>query len=468
MTLKARIAVIAAVAVAVAVVLTSIGIYVTTSRTLLSGVDHSLRETATELARVPRDGLGPLVGPRIGRFGGPAVYVQAVTADGQIVAAPDDVTLPYDDATIAVATGARPAFFDTVEVDGQALRVLTVPTRTAVAVQIARPLGETQDALATLRRQLLLVGLVGVGVAAALGLVVATRAVRPVDELTEVAEDVAATQDLTRRITVRGDDEIGRLARTFNGMLEAIEQARRAQEQLVADASHELRTPLTSLRTNIEVLAQVDRLSPDQRQALIDDVVVQLDEFGRLIGALVELARGEQPARGAVPVRLDDLVTRVVERARTFAPNDQRIDLDVQPSTVRVEADRVERAVSNLVDNALKYGEGQPVEVAVRDGTVTVRDHGPGVPDEHLAHVFDRFYRAPEARGAPGSGLGLSIVQQVAASHGGTVEVANGPGGGAVFSLRLPTADPAEGDPPPPPPPPAARADGTGRAAPST
>ncbi len=175
------------------------------------------------------------------------------------------------------------------------------------------------------------------------------------------------------------------------------------------------------------------------------DVVVQLDEFGRLVTGLVELARGDRPARGAVPVRLDELAARVVDRARAFTPDGVRLVVDAHPTVVVAEEDRVERAVANLVDNAVKYGVGDDgtgtVEVRVADGAVTVRDHGRGIPDGDLPHVFDRFYRAPAARAAPGSGLGLSIVAQVARAHGGDVSAGNADDGGAVVTLRLPTAD---------------------------
>ena len=437
MSLRARIAWSAAGAVALAIVLVSVALYVATARTLNGSVDTALRELARDLRRPSVE--GPFEhGPRPGRFGGAGGYVQVVDADGRVVGPPTtESDLPVDAVTLAVANGQAGATIRTVEVDGEPVRVLTVPVRGGFAAQVARPLGEVAAALYALRRQLLLGGLIGVGLAAGLGLLVARRAVQPIHELTDLAEDVAATQDLTRRIDMTGTDEIGRLARTFNAMLAALEQARLAQQQLVADASHELRTPLTSLRTNIELLAEGERLDAADRRALVADVVLQLEEFGRLVSALVELARGEQPVRATVPLRLDELVAGVVERSRRFA-GAGRVLLDARPTVVDGEADRLERAVANLVDNALKYGQG-PVEVSVRDHRVVVRDHGPGIAQEHLPHVFDRFYRAPEARSAPGSGLGLSIVRQAVEAHGGQVTAANHPDGGAVFTITLPT-----------------------------
>lgn len=243
-------------------------------------------------------------------------------------------------------------------------------------------------------------------------------------------------------------------------MLANLEQARRAQQQLVADASHELRTPLTSLRTNIEVLAMDaaataagnadadGALDPADRRRLLDDLTVQLDEFSRLVGAVVELARGAQPVTATASVRLDEVVDAAVERARAFAGSDQTITVEADEVTVRGDPDRLDRAVANLLDNAVKHGGGTPVEVVVAaeraDGdaramaSVVVRDHGHGVDPAHLPHIFDRFYRAPEARDRPGSGLGLAIVRQVAETHGGRVDAAAAEGGGTVMTLRLP------------------------------
>jgi two-component system sensor histidine kinase MprB len=444
MSLRTRIAVIAAAAVAVSVLAVSLGLYVATARTLHGAVDRSLGELAHQALRRPEP--GPRGGPRPQGPMGPArlgmldAVTQMIAPDGRVRGRGDAVTLPVSDGALAIARLGSGHLFETMTVDGMAVRVLTVPAGRGGALQFARPTQEIDESLARLRRTLALGGLGGVLLATLLGMVVAQRAVRPVLDLTEVAEDVAATGDLTRRIAVQGGDEIGRLAHTFNGMLANLEQARLAQEQLVADASHELRTPLTSLRTNIEVLAQADRLAPAARRALIRDVVGQLDEFGRLVSGLVELGRGARPAQAVTAVRLDEVVEQAAASARIFAPDAVRIDVSAQPTVVRGERDRLEQAVANLIDNAVKYGGGGPVEVSVADGRVVVRDHGPGIAAEHLGRVFERFYRAPEARSAPGSGLGLSIVRQTAEAHGGSVSVENAEGGGARFTLRLPTA----------------------------
>jgi two-component system, OmpR family, sensor histidine kinase MprB len=447
MTLRSRIALIAAAAVAVAVLAASVGIYVATARTLRGTVDRALMELALDEGSVPV-GPGFRGGPRHGRFGGAGGTLQVVTEGGSILASGGD-RLPVSEATIAVAAGQREAFYETVTVDGSPVRILTIPARGGFALQLGRSLAEVEAVLGDLKRQLLLAGLVGIGLAAGLGTVVSRRAVRPVDELTRIAEEVATTRDLTRRIGWDQPDEIGRLAAAFDRMLAQLERARAAQEQLVADASHELRTPLTSLRTNIEVLAQLERLDPAERRRLVDDVVTQLDEFSRLVGALVELARGDRPAAVDEAVRLDDVVRQVAGR---FEDRGLELRVTTRPTEVLGDRDRLERVVVNLLDNARKYAAGSAVEVEVADGVLVVRDHGPGIAGEDLPHVFDRFYRSASARGAAGSGLGLAIVRQDVEAHGGTVAATNAPGGGAVLTARFPVTGDPDGPPPPPPP----------------
>ncbi|HEX5617676.1 MAG TPA: HAMP domain-containing sensor histidine kinase, partial [Solirubrobacteraceae bacterium] len=238
------------------------------------------------------------------------------------------------------------------------------------------------------------------------------------------------------------DDEIARLAQSFNTTLAALEASVEAQRHLVADASHELRTPIASLRANIQTIEELDRLPEHERQALRDDILVELDELTALVSDVVELARGSKPGRVLDDVRVDRIVNSLVERARGRAGVDVAFHLDVAPTVVRGEPDRVNRAVSNLLDNAIKWSpERGQIDVTLRDGTLTVRDHGPGFDATDLPHVFERFYRSAEARGRPGSGLGLAIVRQAAEAHGGFVEAANAPGGGAIVRVRFAPGD---------------------------
>jgi two-component system sensor histidine kinase MprB len=320
--------------------------------------------------------------------------------------------------------------------------MLVEPIAEGYALQVMRPLGEVDSALGRIRRLLVLLGGVGIAVAGALGLMVASGALAPVRRLTETAEHVSQTRDLTSRIDVRGTDELGRLATTFNTMLAALEDSALAQRRLVTDASHELRTPLTSLRTNIELLQRHDVQEP-RRSELLAAAVEQLEELTALVSELVELARGELPSAEPEDVRLDLLVADVVARAQRDRPH-VSFSTSFAETTVHGVPARIERAVSNLLDNAAKWSPpGAPIEVSVRNGEVAevaVRDHGPGIADDDLPYVFDRFYRAPAARGMPGSGLGLSIVKQVAEAHDGDVTAERAADGGTRVRLRLSAA----------------------------
>jgi two-component system sensor histidine kinase MprB len=307
----------------------------------------------------------------------------------------------------------------------------------AFAVQVARPLTEVDNTLESVKTYLFAIAFIGVGSAAIFGLLVARTALAPVRRLTEAAENVTQTGDLSERIEVSGEDELSRLASRFNAMLAALEASAKAQRQLVADASHELRTPLTSLRTNIEVLSGKRALPDSEREPLMSDVVEQLDEMTTLIAELIELAHGDRQPSAPEDVRLDVLTSEAVERTRRNRPG-VTFTTDLDESVVRGVPANLERAIGNLLDNAAKWSPpGGEVEVGVRDSEVTVRDHGPGIDDQDLPFVFDRFYRSASARGMPGSGLGLAIVRQVAEAHGGTVTAERPDGGGTLMRFRL-------------------------------
>lgn len=447
--LSARVGLVAGGAAAMAVILTSTLIYLTTARTLRSEVDRDLVTIASSDDQGDRFRPGPRQDP----FGGRAGFVQLLTPDGEALAT-SGVRLPVTDVARALAGGDQSRgrdgrVFETrrLEDSDTVVRILTVGLdqslefqgRAIGGLQIALPMDDVLASLASLRRALLIGGLAFTLLAGAGGRWVGRRTVRPVLDLTTVAEEVRVTGDLTRRLDVVGEDEVAGLARTFNAMLASLERIQDSQTRLVADASHELRTPLTSLRTNIEVLDDFERLDLGDRHDLLRDVRFQLQEFGHLIDSLVALARDARADRVFTDVRLDDVVAEVADSVRPFVPAGRALVVETAPVTVRGDEDALARSVRNLLDNAVKYGH-EDIEVSVTpDGTVAVRDHGPGVAEAHRTRIFDRFHRAPEARDAPGSGLGLAIVAQAASQHGGSVEVADAPGGGAVFRLHLPT-----------------------------
>jgi two-component system sensor histidine kinase MprB len=367
-------------------------------------------------------------------------YVQLSLADGEVLGSTSrEPHLPITAATQAVASGRRNDFFTDVDLHGTPLRVLTARAAEGAAWQVALPLSDLNGTLDRLRLVLTLVVLGGIGLAAALGLLVSRAALVPVRRLTGAAERVARTQDLGERIDPAGGDELGRLSASFNTMLAALERSRLAQRQLVSDASHELRTPLTSVQANLDALALGERLPAAERARILAAAQAQLRELSVLVGDLVDLSKNEVEELELEDVRLDLAAAAAIERARLHAPG-YRFALDAEPCLVRAAPARLDRAIANLLDNAVKWtppGTTAPIEVRVRSGTIEVRDHGPGIAEEDLARVFDRFYRAPAARGLPGSGLGLAIVRQTAEAHGGSVHAANDPAGGARLTLEL-------------------------------
>jgi two-component system sensor histidine kinase MprB len=309
---------------------------------------------------------------------------------------------------------------------------------------VARSLEDTDHTLNTLIIILAAVSAGGIALAAGLGPFVARAALAPAGEVSDAAEEVARTHDLTHRIEVRGNDELGRLAASFNEMLSGLEHSEAAQRRLVADASHELRTPLATLRTNIETLGRTENLDPEERRRLVADLTQELEEMTELVGDIVELARAPgQDAIARQDVALDELTRDAIERAERRARG-MRFEQELHPSLVSADAQRLGRAISNMLDNACKWSpEGGTVEVEVDHGRVVVRDHGQGFPAGDIDKVFDRFWRADDARGKPGSGLGLAIVQRVADEHDGTARASNAPDGGAVVSLELPELEQA-------------------------
>jgi two-component system sensor histidine kinase MprB len=303
---------------------------------------------------------------------------------------------------------------------------------------VARSLEEVDRQLDRIVLVLLIVGASGVALGAGLGAIVARTALAPVERFTRRTEQLAAAPDPSERIEVRGHDELARLAGSFNSTLDALERSVEAQRGLVADASHELRTPIASLRANIQTLEHADRLPDAEREALRADIIDELDGLTALVADIVELARGTKPDQLTDEVRLDQIVESVADRARTRAGGRVEIRIAAERTVVRGEPERIHRAVSNLVDNAVKWSPpGGAVELTLAAGQLSVRDHGPGFSEADIPHVFERFYRAEDARGLTGSGLGLAIVRQAAEAHGGSVQAGNAPGGGALLRVSF-------------------------------
>ena len=413
MTLRRRLAVMCALAVGVTLVLAAVACYAAMRSELRAQVDRPLLAQG-ELIQRRGVRLGEAVPALPRRAGGAAEFSRVVPAAGG---------------------GGTPAFSDRT-IDGIHVRVLTVPVPGLGDVQIGRSLDGVDAALGRLRIVLALLVVAGVGFAAALARAFARPVIRPISELTRTAEHIEATGDLGRRIGAHGTDEVGRMAQRFDAMLDRVQASQATQRRLVADASHALRTPVTALRTNTEVLLAGAELEEGERRALLRDMAGESEQLSALVGDLIDLARGDEGGGPAEDVALDAMVADAVARART---SDVRFAVNLAPCLVRAAPERLGRAVANLLDNAAAHSPpGGVVEVNVRDGTLSVRDHGTGVDNDELPQLFDRFFRGASERGRPGSGLGLALVRQVAETSGGSVGAENAPGGGLVVRLVLP------------------------------
>ncbi|MEU6146574.1 HAMP domain-containing sensor histidine kinase [Streptomyces sp. NPDC047081] len=476
--IRSRLAMLVAAAVAFAVAAVSVTCWFIVQGKLYDQVDNELQKGAQRpvnaaqaeaLLRVcPQEATEPTdsnFGDLRGRDNN---YTELVKANGKACVSSDSAgavkTTSSDKDVIKRAATGKGVFRNGTDSDGNDVRVLTIPLVVSqglgsspqlypdTALLMAIPLKNTEKTLNDLALILLLVSGIGVVGAGAAGLFVARAGLRPVDKLTEAVEHVARTEDLGIRIPVEDDaeDEIARLSRSFNSMTSSLASSRELQQQLIADAGHELRTPLTSLRTNIELLTRSEEtgrpIPPADRKALLASVKAQMTELASLIGDLQELSRSEgQRGERVQVVSLQDTVEAALRRARLRGP-ELTITADLQPWYVRAEPSALERAIVNILDNAVKFSpEGGTIEVQLDHGTLTVRDHGPGIPADELPHVFDRFWRSPSARALPGSGLGLSIVARTVEQAGGEVTLSRPTDGGTMATVRLP------GAPTPPP-----------------
>jgi two-component system, OmpR family, sensor histidine kinase MprB len=428
-SLRGRLTLVAAGVVAVVVALASTGTYFLMRHELYSQVDTQLAKHASDRNAVFGD-FSPYAGD----------YVAVVAPDGS---ANNPHGIPIDGAIAKVAQGSGRGFFRNIRVfEGSAREWVTLRERVQPldpgAVVVVHNIDYIDHDLDRLRLILMLVALGGVGVAAAAARLLSNAALVPVRRLTAAAERIAETGEPNERVPEGGRDELARLGASFNTMLASLEDSLEQQRRFVADASHELRTPLTSLQTNIDVLRGEAPLSPEQRRRLLDDLQRESQEMRSLISGLLELARagGVQPERA--PFQLDELVEDALERAQARFPAVTWSPYRIEPTVVDGYRDRMERAVWNLLENAGKWSEdGGSVEVALTDGELRVRDHGPGFAEEDRPLVFERFYRSAAARSMAGAGLGLAIVREVAEAHGGTVAAENAPGGGALVRLSL-------------------------------
>jgi len=446
-SLLGRFSRLTAALVAAAVVVLSVSAYLFTRMSSEQQMDYELMAIANQTAQPLRDDMIALGGLDATTLTATNVLLVLVAADGTQQRVPaEQVGIVIGPPELAIArTQMHYSARNALASNGQLYRVVAVPVgidSARYALVLARPLDPINSSLAKLRALLMILGGLFVLSAAFLGYYSGRSVVRPVRQLANAVTHVTQTGEL-RPVGAYADNELGDLARSFDTMMISLETSRDRQKRLIADAGHELRTPLTSMRTNVELLVadeQSGMLPSGARVEILGDVAAQLGEFTSLVSDLVQLSRDETATPAMEPADLSDIVERAVIRARRRG-HTLHFDVSLQPYMVLGDPDSLERAIMNLVDNAVKFSpEGGTVHVHLERGLLTVADEGPGIAPEDLPHIFERFWRSDKARYTPGTGLGLSIVAHTLATHGGTVEAANGRQGGALFTVRLPPA----------------------------
>ncbi len=443
--LQDRLAVLVAAAVASAVALTGVAAWLLTNLAVYNQLDSELVDVAAVTANWVAVDIQGMGGLDTNALKAANVTVMLVRADGRVTTLPGEtVTLVPGVQELSVARRQQGSSARTgVASNGEPYRIVAVPFQSSTenfALVLGRPLEATNNIMGTLALSLALFGVLGVGVSSAIGFVIARAAIRPVQRLTEAVTRVTVTNDLTP-ITVDGSGELAELGRSFNTMLGTLGSSRERQKRLTADAGHELRTPLTSLRTNVELLVADERnrmLPEGARSDILRDIAAQLGEFTTLVGDLVHLTREDVVEPHPEPIDLRDVINSAIARAKRRGPS-LTFDVELNPLFLVGEPDSLERAITNLLDNAVKFSpQGGTVHVLLEGDRLRISDQGPGIPDDELPHVFDRFWRSPSARNTPGSGLGLSIVAQTIKAHGGWVKAGRSAEGGAEFIVRLP------------------------------
>ncbi|MEO7588468.1 MAG: HAMP domain-containing sensor histidine kinase [Arachnia sp.] len=455
-SLQGRLALLTGISVALAVLFVGTTAFFSTRWSLLDQLDQELlssaRTASNFIASDPRNDVQDLTTPGV-----TDQWLAVVSAAGgtMSISSPDEkIKLSGGPEEIAVARMQTGSSARSVDVGGTTdYRVVSVPmTRldsndkpTRHAVMLARPLTGLTSTLQSLWVVILVSGLVGILVTTLTALWAAQAALTPVRRLSTAVRSVTQTNQLNP-IRIYGSDDLGELTKSFNSMLKSLQSSREQQQQFIADAGHELRTPLTSMRTNIELLVADDKsgmLPLGARSEILDDVSAQLGEFSALVGDLVALTRDDHLRRKLQPLDLADVVESALARAKRRGPG-IIFDVVLDHTQCLGDAQNLERAITNLLDNAVKFSPPDgTISVDLTDGIITIVDQGPGIAEDDIEHIFDRFYRSDRARNTPGTGLGLSIVAHTADAHGGSVRVGNQPGGGARFTFRIPPVAPA-------------------------
>jgi two-component system sensor histidine kinase MprB len=440
-----RLTALISAAVAGAVAITGIAAYVITTVAVYDQLDRELVDIAAVTSNWIVGDIESMGGLNSDALATANVTVLLIRSDNRTIAPPGatSVLVPSAREMAVARTQTGSSARTGVDTEGNPYRIVAVPLTDGIyhyALVLGRPLQPTDEILRILAFSLLTFGLLAVLVAGAIGWVIARSGLEPIQRLTEAVIRVTETDQL-EALEPGGMDELTDLTRSFNTMMSTLASSRDRQRRLIADAGHELRTPLTSLRTNVELLIADDRqgmLPAGARGEILRDIAGQLGEFTQLIGDLVHLSREDKVDANPEPIDLRDVVNASITRAKRRGPG-LYFDVELDPLFLVGSPDSLERAITNLLDNAVKFSPpGGTITVRLTGDRLRISDQGPGIAEADLPHVFDRFYRSDQARNTPGSGLGLSIVAQTIKAHGGWVKAGQSETGGAEFTIRLP------------------------------
>lgn len=443
--LQDRLAFLVSMAVAGAVAITGVAAYIITTLAVYDQLDRELIDVASVTSDWIKGDINSLGGLNSDALATANVTVMLIRADNRVIVPGGGTSIlePTSKEVAIARTQTGSSARSGTDTQGNPYRIVAVPFTDGVsryALVLGRPLEPTYAILQILAFSLLGFGVLAVVVAGLLGWVIARSGLEPIQRLTSALTRVTETDQLAP-VELSGMDELTDLTKSFNVMMATLANSRDRQRRLIADAGHELRTPLTSLRTNVELLVADERqgmLPPGARSEILRDIAAQLGEFTTLIGDLVHLSREESVTPHPEPIELSDVVGNALARAKRRGPG-LVFDVELDPLYLVGEPESLERAITNLLDNAVKFSPpGGTITVRLKGDRLRISDQGPGIADEDLPLVFDRFYRSQQARTTPGSGLGLSIVAQTIKAHGGWVKAGRSADGGAEFTIRLP------------------------------
>jgi two-component system, OmpR family, sensor histidine kinase MprB len=453
LTLRSRLAIIAALTTALTASAVAMFGYGLARRSVVGEIDAALlRDYGRYSRRFTASGGGIGLGVEL-----PTTPVLLVNGKGKVLRSTTTGATSFESLDVAIARGTKPAQFSDRTIDGHRFRFFTASVHSAqnstrklarfdqsqggpgLAISIGHDVESVQGQLDRLAVGFSLLGFGGVFFSAAAALIAVRIGTRPLRELNDITKAIATEGASVRSAPTNGPSDIAMLSANFNAMVDALRESRATQQRMIDDAAHELRTPLTSMQTNLDILDRASELDGETRSDIVSALLNQFGELRLLVNDLGLLAEQNQDRSSTlIPIDLAEIVNRAVERAEGRAGS-VKIACDLHPFSVLGDLDRLERAVVNVLDNAIKWSPpGTMVTVSLIDGTLRVADQGPGVPEAERARVFDRFWRASTTRNTPGSGLGLAIVADIVDEHRGSVEFGESEDGGALVTIWLP------------------------------